>query len=104
MIKIILFLTAGNTALRGNEGKLSMSNPSECNFIRAVRLLAEFDLVLNSLLVTEQSRVKYLSWKIQNELIEILATNLQQLICEEIRSAQCFSIIIDSTQDITKID
>ncbi|XP_060864291.1 zinc finger MYM-type protein 1-like [Metopolophium dirhodum] len=104
LIKIILFLTAGNTALRGNERKLSETNPSEENFIRAVRLLAEFDPVLNSLLLTEQSRVKYLSWKIQNELIEILATNLQQLICEEIRSAQCFSIIIDSTQDITKID
>jgi len=83
---------------------LSETSPSEGNFIRAVRLLAEFDPVLNSLLLTEQSRVKYLSWKIQNELIEILATNLQQLICEEIRSAQCFSIIIDSTQDITKID
>jgi len=104
LIKIILFLTAGNTALRGNERKLSETNPSEGNFIRAVRLLAEFDPVLNSLLLTEQSRIKYLSWKIQNELIEILATNLQQLICEEIRTAQCFSIIIDSTQDITKID
>ncbi|XP_025207826.1 52 kDa repressor of the inhibitor of the protein kinase-like [Melanaphis sacchari] len=93
-----------NTALRGNERKLSETSPSEGNFIRTVRLLAEFDPVLNSLLLTEQSQVKYLSWKIQNELIEILATNLQQLICEEIRSAQCFSIIIDSTQDITKID
>ncbi|XP_022177425.1 uncharacterized protein LOC111038579 [Myzus persicae] len=84
-----------------NENNIELNSG---NFIRAVRLLAEFDPVLNSLLLTEQSRVKYLSWKIQNELIEILATNLQQLICEEIRSAQCFSIIIDSTQDITKID
>lgn len=83
---------------------MSETNPSEGNFIGAVRLLAEFDPVLNSLLLTEQSRVKYLSLKIQNELIEILATNLRQLIREEIRSAQCFSIIIDSTQDITKID
>ncbi|KAE9545265.1 hypothetical protein AGLY_000808 [Aphis glycines] len=61
LIKIILFLTAGNTALQDNERKLSETNPSEGNFIRA-------------------------------------------LICEEIRSAQCYSIIIDSTQDITKID
>jgi len=83
---------------------LSETNPSEGNFIRAVRLLAEFDPVLNSLLLTEQSRVKYLSWKFQNKLIEIFTTNLKQLICEQIRSAQCFSIIIDSTQDITKID
>lgn len=36
-IQIILFLTAGNTALRGNEGKVN--NSSEGNFIRTVNLL-----------------------------------------------------------------
>lgn len=48
--------------------------------------------------------MKYLSWKILNELIELLLTNLITLICEEIRTAPWFSIIVDLTQDIIKID
>lgn len=104
LIKIILFLTAGNTALRGNEGKSTSTSMNEGNFIRSVRLMAEFDPILHNLLYTEKTQIKYLSWKIQNELIELLSTNLITLICKEIRSAPCFSIIVDSTQDITKID
>jgi len=38
------------------------------------------------------------------ELIELLAAELRKNICEEIKKTQCFSIIVDSTQDITKID
>lgn len=56
IIKIILFLTAGNTALRGNEGKTNTN--SEGNFLRTVKLLAEFDPVLSKLLYTEESKTK----------------------------------------------
>lgn len=66
LIKIILFLTAGNTAHRGNEGKSTSTSMNEGNFIRSVRLMAEFDRILHNLLYTEKTRVKYLSWKIQN--------------------------------------
>ncbi|XP_029343946.1 zinc finger MYM-type protein 1-like [Acyrthosiphon pisum] len=102
LIKIILSLTAGNCALRGNEGK--KNTDSEGNFLRTVKLIAEYDPVLNKLLYNEEMKIKYLSWKIQNELIELLALNVKQLICDEIRNAQCFTIIMDSTQDITKVD
>jgi len=74
------------------------------NFLRTVRLLADFDPVLNKLLYKEESRTKYLSWKIQNELIDLLATNMRTIICDEIRSAQCFAIIMDSTQVVTKVN
>ncbi|KAL4126545.1 hypothetical protein QTP88_010766 [Uroleucon formosanum] len=103
LIKIILFLTSGNTGLRGNEGKTENLG-DEGNFLRTVRLLADFDPVLSKLLYKEESRTKYLSWKIQNELIDLLATNMRTIICDEIRSAQCFAIIMDSTQDVTKVD
>lgn len=102
IIKIILFLTAGNTALRGNEGK--GEEACEGNFLRTVRLLAEFDPVLNTLLTVEENKVKYLSWSTQNEVIDLLATNVQNIICQEIRKAPCFALIIDSTQDICKVD
>lgn len=101
-IQIILFLTTGNTALRGNESKVN--NNSGGNFLRTVKLLAQFDPVLTKLLCTEESKVKYLSWKIQNEVIELLASETMKILSEEIRSAHCFTIIMDSTQDITKLD
>lgn len=102
LIQIILYLTAGNTALRGNEGKLN--DNSEGNFLRTVKLLAQFDPVLSKLLYSEEFKVKYLSWKIQNEIIELLASETLKVLCDEIRNAQCFTIIMDSTQDITKLD
>lgn len=103
LIKIILFLTSGNMAIRGNEGKTKIEE-NEGNFLRTVRLLANFDPELNKLLYQTETKIKYFSWKIQNELIELLATQLRTIICDEIRSSQCFSIIMDSTQDVTKID
>lgn len=102
LIKIILSLTGGNCALRGNEGK--KNTDSEGNFLRTIKLIAEYDPVLNKLLYNEEMKIKYLSWKIQNELIEILALNVKKIICDEIQNAQCFTIIMDSTQDITKVD
>ncbi|KAL4100600.1 hypothetical protein QTP88_020642 [Uroleucon formosanum] len=52
----------------------------------------------------EKKKVKYFSWKVQNEVIELLATNIRNHICDEIRNSQCFPIIMDSTQDIVKLD
>jgi len=37
-------------------------------------------------------------------VIELLATNIRNHICDEIRNSQCFSTIMDSTQDIVKLD
>lgn len=72
--------------------------------MRSVRLLAEYDPIMNELLMDPQKKVKYLSWKIQNELIDLPATNIRNSVCEEIRNSQYFSIIMDSTQDIVKLD
>ncbi|KAL4153096.1 hypothetical protein QTP88_000929 [Uroleucon formosanum] len=107
IIKIIIFLTAGNTALRGHEHKQKCNSEhfdGEGNFMRSVRLLAEYDPIINQLLNDEKKKVKYFSWKVQNEVIELLATNIRNHICDEIRNSQCFSIIMDSTQDIVKLD
>lgn len=105
IIKVILTFTGGNTALRGNEGKKG-DKPEELegNFMRTIRLLADFDPLLNELLNDPTKHIKYLSWKVQNELIEILSENICHIIYEEIINCSFFSIILDSTQDITKID
>lgn len=104
IIKIIFCLTAGNSALRGNKGSLKIKNPNEGNFLRTVNLLAEFDPILNNLLNDDKKKIKYLSLLIQNELIEILSVELRRIICDDIRTSSFFSVIVDSTQYITKQD
>ena len=85
LIDIALFLSERNLAFRGSEEVLG--SPHNGNFLGIFELLARRDPILKEL----QDRIKnkntkdhYLSPTIQNELIELLATevekeNLQQL-------------------------
>lgn len=98
-----MFLTTGNTALRGNEGS-TKQHFSEGNFMRTVKLLADFDPILSKLLNDEKYKIKYLSWQIQNEIIQLLSTEVFKIIINEVKTSKFYSLIVDSTQDITKID
>ena len=46
----------------------------------------------------------YLSPTIQNELIEVLGKKVKHLILEEIKAAKYFSILLDSTPEVSHID
>jgi hypothetical protein len=73
-------------------------------FLAQVELLAAFDPVMADLLTKPKNSVKYLSPIIQNELIEVLANQLERNIVDDISSAPFFSIITDTTQDVSKVD
>lgn len=72
--------------------------------MREVKLLAEFDPVLMELIRDEKQKIKYLSPLIQNEIIDILSTAVRNQICKEVRQVKYYSIIIDSTTDISKFE
>lgn len=48
--------------------------------------------------------IKYLSPQIQNEIIHCLANELRKVLISKIKTAPFYSIIIDTTQDISKKD
>ncbi|GFY64403.1 uncharacterized protein TNIN_273011 [Trichonephila inaurata madagascariensis] len=68
------------------------------NFLNIIDLLAKYDPLLNVHL-SEKRIQKYLSPKIQNELIAIIGSRIKENIVKNV-----FFIILDTTQDISKKD
>ena len=102
LIDIALFLSERNLAFRGSEEVLG--SPHNGNFLGIFELLARRDPILKEL----QDRIKnkntkdhYLSPTIQNELIELLATEVEKENLQQLKLAKYFSIILDCTPDMS---
>ena len=104
LVKVTLTLAANSLSFRGH--RESIGEVYNGNFLAQVELLAEFDPVMKELLKKPKNSIKYLSPTIQNELILALAlaTELEHNIVTDIVSAPFYSIITDTTQDVSKID
>ena len=102
LIDIGLFLSERNLAFRESEEVLG--SPHNGNFLDIFELLARRDPILKEL----QDRIKnkntkdhYLSPTIQNELIELLATEVEKENLQQLKLAKYFSIILDCTPDMS---
>ena len=91
LIDIALFLSERNLAFRGSEEVLG--SPHNGNFLGIFELLARRDPILKEL----QDRIKnkntkdhYLSPTIQNELIELLATEVEKENLQQMKLAKYF--------------
>jgi hypothetical protein len=102
LFKVTLTLATNSQSFRGHREQIG--EVYNGNFLSGVELLAAFDPVMSELLKKPKNTVKYLSPAIQNELIEVLANELEHNIVSDITSAPFFTIITDTTQDVSKID
>ena len=102
IVNVTLTLASCNLAFRGHREVLGQ--PNSGNFLAIIELLACYDPVLKELISRPQGSIKYLSPAIQNELIHILSLRVQQNITADINEAPFFSIIMDTTQDLSKHD
>lgn len=94
-----------NLAFRGYRSESIKSISSESgNFLNIIDLLSRYDPILKSHLENEGSRIKYLSSTIQNELIHLASHQILSEILSEVQQSSFFSLILDTTQDISKID
>jgi hypothetical protein len=99
----VLLLTARqNFAQRGHrEGSMS---DNQGGFLAILNLLASRDEKLKKFLDATSNHSKYLSPKIQNEILNCMATMVRDHIISEVKQSVEFAILVDETKDVSKIE
>ena len=88
IVCIVKFLAKHSLAFRGTNSKLY--EDSNENFLGLIEMLAEFDLVIQEhvrRITSEETLLHYLDPKIQNELINSLASAIKSEIVRKIKRA-----------------
>ncbi|XP_068229394.1 zinc finger MYM-type protein 1-like [Palaemon carinicauda] len=105
LIALVRVLGVQNLSFRGTNEKLCSAGNG--NFLKFVELMALFDPVMSEHLQkirNEETHVHYLGKNFQNELIDILANAIKEKILRNARAAKYFSIILDSTPDVSHVE
>ncbi|XP_050546065.1 uncharacterized protein LOC126908198 [Daktulosphaira vitifoliae] len=100
IIDISITLGGQNLSFRGHREDANFKNNG--NFMALIRLLAKYDPILATLLEKPKGSIKYLSHQIQNQIIALIESEIKKNIISDVTSAPFFSLILDSTQDISK--
>jgi len=104
VINVTLTLATSNLSFRGHRETEFSKNKG--NFLSIITLITKYDPILEKLLNMPAGRgtANYLSNTIQNEIITLLANTILEQIILSINQSPFFSVIMDTTQDISKID
>ena len=89
--------------VRDNKRNRRIREINNGNFLSVIELLGRCDSVWQRF-ITSKSKTKYWSPEILNEMISIMAQNVQDEIVKEIHEAGFSSIIMDTTQDISTVN
>lgn len=106
ILSVIRFLSSRGLPLRGQNEHLGNSHNG--NYLGALELLSEYDPFLRTHIEQKANKgkgaVSYLSSTIADEFVAIIAAEVKTTMLEAIRRSKYFSLIVDSTPDVSHID
>lgn len=106
VIAVIKKLSSRGLPFRGQDERFwSRKNG---NFLMCLELISEFDPFISNHIAMYgnpgSGKTSYLSSSICDEFISLLASKVAKTIMDEVRASKYFSIIVDSTPDISHVD
>lgn len=106
LIDATLFLGRQGLPFRGHREYAGLGAPdiNKGNFLELLKFLAHYDAIIGQHLNTSAGHISYLSHQTQNELITAIASEIMSTIINDVKTAGHFSVIVDSTIDIAKVD
>ena len=105
ILAIIEYLATHNLPFRAHREDLFSENSG--NFLGLVKFTAMFDPIMRSHLerIADKSlHNHYLGKNIQNALIDLMARQVKQEIIKRVQQAKYYSIILDCTRDVSRVE
>lgn len=106
VVEVVKYLTSRGLPFYGENEILGST--SNGNFLGCIELLCKFDPFMADHVARFGNKGKgvpsYLSSTIVNEFITLLADNVKSKIASDIKNSKYFSIIVDSTPDVSNVD
>ena len=106
IVAVIKFLSERGLAFRG-ENELFGSS-SNGNYVRLLELIAQFDPFLKEHIEKYGQKgrgtTSYLSSTVCEEFIDLMGEKVKKTIAAELQHAKYFSVIVDSTPDLSHVD
>ncbi|CAH0564503.1 unnamed protein product [Brassicogethes aeneus] len=106
IVEVIKFIAERGLAFRGEDERLGSSHNG--NYLGILELISKFDPFLYQHLENfgqkGKGRVSYISKTIYEEIIRCMGKQIYNTIITEIKEAKYYSIIVDSTPDLSHVD
>uniref|UniRef100_A0A8C5E2Z2 TTF-type domain-containing protein n=1 Tax=Gouania willdenowi TaxID=441366 RepID=A0A8C5E2Z2_GOUWI len=106
IVATIQFLSSRGLPFRGDDELVG--SPHNGNFLGCLELISRFDPLLSEHLARYGNKgrghTSYLSSTVCDEFIQLMAKKVLHAIVKEVKDGKYFSIIVDSTPDITHVD
>jgi hypothetical protein len=106
VVAVIKSLSSRGLAFRGHDAQFGSVHNG--NFLMAIELIAAFDPFLQQHVKEKgnkgSGKTSYLSQATYEELIQLMSNKMVKEIVQQVKKAKYYSIILDSTPDISHVD